>query len=77
MVSGQSALAEGVGEDEMVVVRAQICAVGTALGAIHAAALGAIAIVENLRRQTGKYGSLLGLEYKRRNCCCILTEVDN
>ena len=45
------------------------------LGTVHTAALGAVAVVKQLGGQAGQFGALVRLEYERRHCGSVLSEV--
>ena len=47
------------------------------LRAIHATAVGAIAIVKQLARKASELGALGSLEQERRHCSAVLTEVNH
>ena len=49
----------------------------TALGAVHAAALGAVAVVEQLTGEAGQRGAGLGAEDKLRDSGAVLPEVNH
>ena len=56
---------------------AQVTAVDAALRTVHAAALGAIAVVQQFGGQTAETGTLLSLEAERGNGGAVLPEIDD
>ena len=70
-------LCKGVLEKHADVGDAQVGAVATALRTVHAAALGSVAVVEQLGGEAGELGAFLGTEHERGNGCTVLAEVDD
>ena len=55
-------VAEGVVDTHTCILNSEVAAMHAALRTVHAAALGTIAVVQNLTRQTGEHGTFLSLE---------------
>ena len=56
---------------------AQVVAMDGALGTVHAARAGAVAVVEQLAGQTGQHGALVGPERELRHGGAVLSEIDD
>ena len=66
---------KGVSEVHAQVGNAKVETVRTSLRTIHTAALGSVAVVEQLRHGTGEHGTLFGLEDEVGYSSTVLTEV--
>ena len=66
---------KGIGEVHAQVGNAKVETVRTSLRTIHTAALGSVAVVEQLRYGTGEHGTLFGLEDEVGYSSTVLTEV--
>ena len=66
---------KGIGEIHAQVGNAKVETVRTSLRTIHTAALGSVAVVEQLRHGTGEHGTLFGLEDEVGYSSTVLTEI--
>ena len=70
-----TAVGKGVDKLDGILVHAQVLAVHAPFGAVHAAASGAVTVVEQFAGQAGEYRAAGCLEFKGRNGGAVLTKV--